>query len=51
MSNNQSAEKEEFDDKRKELEKTCDPIVQKGMGKGGDAAGDEEDEFSDDDSL
>jgi molecular chaperone DnaK (HSP70) len=47
LNNNQSAEKDEFDEKRKELEGICDPIIQKGMGKGGADADDGEDEFSD----
>lgn len=49
LNSNKESEKEEFDEKRKELEGICDPIIQKGMGKGGAAGGkDDEDEFSDD---
>lgn len=47
LNNNQSGEKEEFDEKRKELEGICDPIIQKGMGKGPASGDDDEEDFSD----
>jgi len=38
LDSNPDAEKEEFDDKRKEIEAICDPIIKSGMDtKGGDA--------------
>ena len=43
MDENPEAEKEEYDEKRKEVEGICDPIIQKGMGQGG-AGGEEEDD-------
>ena len=51
LNNNKESEKEEFDDKRKELEGICDPIIQKGMGKGGATGGNDDDEDFSDDSL
>lgn len=51
MDQNQEATKEEFEDKRKELEKICDPIVQKGMGKGGSSDDDTVDEDDFDEGL
>ena len=46
LDSNPEAEKEEYDDKRKELESICDPIIKAGMDtQGGE---EEEDEFSDD---
>eukprot|EP00898_Chlorokybus_atmophyticus_P002387 jgi/Chlat1/3149/Chrsp21S03378 len=54
LDDNQSAEKEDYDDKLKEVEKTCNPIITKiyqaagGPGAGGDA---EEDEDLDHDEL
>ena len=48
LDSNPDAEKEEYDDKRKEIEGICDPIIKSGMdSKGGDDA-EEEEEFSDD---
>ena len=48
LDSNTDAEKEEYDDKRKEIEGICDPIIKSGMdAKGGDDA-EEEEEFSDD---
>ena len=45
LDSNPEAEKEEYDDKRKELESICDPIIKAGMDtQGGE---EEEDEFSD----
>lgn len=46
LDSNSDAEKEEYEEKRKELEGICDPIIKAGMdtNKGGDA---EEEEFSD----
>lgn len=47
LDSNSDAEKEEYDEKRKEIEEICDPIIKSGMdNKGGDA--EEEEEFSDD---
>lgn len=42
LDENPEAEKEEFDEKRKEIEGICDPIIQKGMGQGGAEEEDEE---------
>lgn len=36
LDENPDAEKEEYDEKRKEVEGICDPIIQKGMGQGGE---------------
>jgi len=47
LDNNPEATKEEYEEKRKELEKICDPIVQQGMGKGGNQKG--EDDIDEDD--
>ena len=48
LDSNPDAEKEEYDEKRKEIEGICDPIIKSGMdNKGGDDA-EEEEEFSDD---
>ena len=48
LDSNPDAEKEEYDEKRKEIEEICDPIIKAGMdSKGGDDA-EEEEEFSDD---
>lgn len=47
LDENPDAEKDQYDEKRKEIEGICDPIIQKGMGKGGDSAGDDEDDFDD----
>lgn len=44
LDSNPDAEKEEYDQKRKELEGICDPIVKAGMDTKGE---DEEEEFSD----
>lgn len=41
LDENPEADKEQFDEKRKEIEGICDPIIQKGMGKGSDSAGDD----------
>lgn len=47
LDSNQDAEKEEYDEKRKELEEICDPIIKAATdAKGSD--NDEEEEFSDD---
>jgi hypothetical protein len=47
LDSNPDAEKDEYDEKRKESEGICDPIIKSGMdNKGGDA--EEEEEFSDD---
>jgi len=43
LDSNPDAEKEEYDEKRKELEGICDPIVKAGVDKGEE----EEEEFSD----
>ena len=43
MDENPEAEKDEYDEKRKEIEGICDPIVQKGMGKGSEETEDDED--------
>jgi heat shock protein 5 len=51
LDENPEAEKEQYDEKRKEVEGMCDPIIQKGMGKGGDSGADEDDEEWDDDDL
>lgn len=51
LDENPEAEKEQYDEKRKEVEGICDPIIQKGMGKGGDSGADEDDEEWDDDEL
>jgi heat shock protein 5 len=51
LDENPEAEKEQYDEKRKEVEGICDPIIQKGMGKGGDSGADEDDEEWDDDDL
>lgn len=46
LDSNPDAEKEEYDEKRKEIEEICDPIIKSGMdNKGGDA--EEEEDFSD----
>jgi len=46
LDSNPDAEKEEYDEKRKEIEEICDPIIKSATdSKGGD---DEEEEFSDD---
>ena len=37
MDSNTDAEKEEYDEKRKELEGICDPIIKAGTDKGGDS--------------
>ena len=47
LDNNPEADKEEFDEKRKEIEGICDPIIQKSMGAGEEE--DEEDIFEEDD--
>lgn len=48
LDSNPDAEKEEYDEKRKEIEEICDPIIKSGMdSQGGDGA-EEEEEFSDD---
>ena len=47
LDENPEAEKEEYDDKRKEVEGVCDPIIQKGMGQGG-AEEEEDEEWSED---
>lgn len=49
LDENSDASKEEFDEKRKEIEGICDPIIQKGMGQG--SAEEEDDEDWDDDDL
>jgi len=43
LDENPEAEKDEYDEKRKEIEGICDPIVQKGMGKGSEETEDDED--------
>lgn len=48
LDENPDAEKDQYDEKRKEIEGICDPIIQKGMGKGGDTA-DEDSDFDDED--
>ena len=50
LDENPEAEKEEFDEKRKEIEGICDPIIQKSMGQGG-AEGEEDEEDWDDEDL
>ncbi len=47
LDENPDAEKDQYDEKRKEIEGICDPIIQKGMGKGGDSGADDEDDFDD----
>ena len=47
LDENPDAEKEEYDEKRKEVEGICDPIIQKSMGQGGEEE-DEEDWDEDD---
>ena len=47
LDENPEADKEEFDDKRKEVEGICDPIIQKGMGQGG-AEEEDDEEWSED---
>jgi heat shock protein 5 len=47
LDSNPEADKEEFDEKRKEIEGICDPIIQKSMGAGEEE--DEEDIFEEDD--
>lgn len=47
LDSNPEAEKEEYDEKRKEIEEICDPIIKSGMDNKGDDA-EEEEEFSDD---
>lgn len=49
LDENPDAEKDQYDEKRKEIEGICDPIIQKGMGKGGDSTGDEDSDFDDED--
>lgn len=51
LDENPEAEKDQFDEKRKEIEGICDPIIQKGMGKGGESAGGDDDESWDDEDL
>lgn len=51
LDENPEADKEQYDEKRKEIEGICDPIIQKGMGKGGDSAGGDDDEDWDDEDL
>lgn len=46
MDSNPEAEKEEYDEKRKEVEEICDPIIKRTMD-GGAAGGSEEDEDED----
>jgi heat shock protein 5 len=46
LDSNPEAEKEEYDEKRKEVEEICDPIIKRTMD-GGAAAGSEEDEEED----
>lgn len=41
LDENPEADKEQYDEKRKEIEGICDPIIQKGMGKGSGSAGDD----------
>jgi heat shock protein 5 len=48
LDDNPSAEKDEFDEKRKEIEGICDPIIQKGMGKGGHDTDDDDADLDDD---
>lgn len=43
LDENPEAEKDEYDEKRKEIEGICDPIIQKGMGKGSEETEDDED--------
>ena len=47
LDENPEADKEEFDEKRKEVEGICDPIIQKGMGQGG-AEEEDDEEWSED---
>ena len=47
LDSNPDAEKEEYDDKRKEIEGICDPIIKSGVDSKEDGA-EEEEEFSDD---
>lgn len=51
LDENPDADKDQYDEKRKEIEGICDPIIQKGMGKGGASAGGDEDEDWDDEDL
>jgi endoplasmic reticulum chaperone BiP len=48
LDSNPDAEKEEYDDKRKEIEEICDPIIKGGMDKKGGDDAEEEEDFSDD---
>lgn len=47
LDSNPEAEKEEYDEKRKEIEELCDPIIKGAMEPGAGAGEEEEDEFSD----
>lgn len=48
LDSNPEAEKEEYDEKRKEVEEVCDPIIKRTMDGGAEAEqGDEEDDFED----
>ena len=49
LDENPEAEKDEYDEKRKEVEGICDPIIQKSMGQGG--AGEEDEEDWDEEDL
>lgn len=51
LDENPDADKDQYDEKRKEIEGICDPIIQKGMGKGGASAGGDDDEDWDDEDL
>lgn len=48
INENPDADKEQYDQKRKEIEKICDPIIQKGMGKGGSNDDEEDSDFDED---
>ena len=48
LDSNPDAEKEEYDEKRKEIEEICDPIIKSGMDSKGGEDAEEEEEFSDD---
>merc|ERR1711907_485822 len=52
LDDNQEAEKAEFEEKQKELEKTANPIIQKvyQAGAGGEGAAPEEEDLDDEDS-
>jgi heat shock protein 5 len=46
LDSNSDAEKEEYDEKRKEIEEICDPIIKKSVDSKG-ASEDEEEDFDD----